>query len=124
MKFVLLVNESADWPSLSAQQRAEIAQACDRWHHDLQKRGIGLAGIGLHPPAESFCVRKSNGRPLITDGPFAETHEVLGGFELIECADRAEAESIAATFPALDVGFTLEIRRVLAGDDLRQHLGM
>ncbi len=125
MKFLLLVHESPSWPSLPAPQRFQIARACDDWHRDLEKRGVGLAAIGLHPPEASFCVRKpENQDPVVTDGPFAETVEVLGGFELITCRDRAEAEAIAASFPALACGFTLEVRPVMSAEDLRQHLGV
>lgn len=57
-------------------------------------------------------LRSKNGRPVVTDGPFAETKEQLGGYHLIECADRDEAVSIASGIPTLRIGGTVEVREV------------
>ena len=57
-------------------------------------------------------MRQNNGQPVVTDGPFAETKEVLGGYEIVECKDIHEAISIAKRFPALQVGFSMEVRRI------------
>jgi len=49
---------------------------------------------------------------MVTDGPFAETREMLGGYEIVECQDLDEAIAIAKRFPALRVGFAMEVRRI------------
>jgi hypothetical protein len=58
-------------------------------------------------------VREKNGSPLVTDGPFAETREQIGGYHLIECKDRDEAVSIALRFPTLAAGGSVEVRPLL-----------
>ena len=66
----------------------------------------------LRPPSTATSVRVRNGKPLVTDGPFAETREVLGGFYLVEAKDLDEAISIAARTPGARHG-TIEIRPLL-----------
>jgi hypothetical protein len=120
MQYLLMVYESEQWPGLPKEEKRRIALACEQWHQDLVARGIGRAGVGLHPPSTACLVREKNGSSAVTDGPFVETKEVLGGFELIECADRAAAVAIAKTFPALRVGFTMEVRPIMTDDDLER----
>jgi hypothetical protein len=71
-----------------------------------------LAALPLHPVATATSVRVRNGKQLVTDGPFAETHEQLGGFFLIEARDLDEAIGIAARIPSARKG-TVEVRPVL-----------
>ncbi|MDT0343903.1 YciI family protein [Streptomyces litchfieldiae] len=71
------------------------------------------AGAARLQPAETAtCVRVVGGRTLMTDGPFADTKEVLGGFYLLEAADLDEATELAARVPAVRLGATIEIRPV------------
>jgi hypothetical protein len=79
------------------------------WLEDLQKRGIWVTGDQLAPPrrARSVCVRK--GKKLVTDGPFAETKEAVGGFDILECDSLEEAVEIAAGHPVAEIG-TIEVR--------------
>ena len=69
-------------------------------------------GAGLRPPSEATTVRVRHDELLLTDGPFAETKEQIGGFVLIDCADLDEAIEIAAKHPVAGYG-TIEIRPVL-----------
>jgi hypothetical protein len=80
-------------------------------------------GAGLHPPSAACAVREKQGQPVVSDGPFVETKEVLGGFEMIQCRDRSEAIAVAQTFPALRVGFTVEVRSTLSDEDLEKMIG-
>jgi hypothetical protein len=65
--------------------------------------------IRFRPPP--LCAN-SRAKPMVTDGPFAETREMLGGYEIVECQDLDEAIAIAKRFPALRVGFAMEVRRI------------
>jgi hypothetical protein len=78
----------------------------------MEQRGVVAGGAGLRPPSEATTVRVRNDEVLLTDGPFAETKEQIGGFVLIDCADLDEAIEIAAKHPAAGYG-TIEIRPVL-----------
>jgi hypothetical protein len=71
-----------------------------------------LGAAPLHPVALATSIRVRSGKRLVTDGPFAETHEQLGGFFLIEAKDLDEAIAIAARIPAARKG-TVEVRPVL-----------
>jgi hypothetical protein len=86
----------------------ESAQLC----HDLQAKGQYLAANPLHPVATATSVRVRNGKRLVTDGPFAETREQLGGYYLIDARDLDEAIAIAARVPPARKG-TIEIRPVM-----------
>jgi hypothetical protein len=80
---------------------------------ELKTSGRLLAGAKLDRTSSAVTVREKSGKRLITDGPFAETKEQLGGYHLIECKDRDEAVSIALRFPTLAVGCTIEVRPLL-----------
>ena len=73
-----------------------------------------VAGARLQPVETATCVRVVGGRTLMTDGPFADTKEVLGGFSVVEAADLDEAIELAARIPAVRLGGAVEIRPVLA----------
>jgi len=87
---------------------AESAQlACD-----LHSNGQYLAANPLHPVSTATSVRVRNGEPLVTDGPFAETREQLGGYFLIDAKNLDDAIGIAGRIPGARVG-TVEIRPVM-----------
>ena len=77
--------------------------------NDLQERGIWLTGDQLAPPRRARSVRVRDGKTLVTDGPFTETKEALGGFDLIECGSLEEAVEIASGHPIAQFG-TIEVR--------------
>jgi hypothetical protein len=80
--------------------------------HDLNAKGQYLAASPLHPVATATSVRVRGGKRLVTDGPFAETREQLGGYYLIDAKDLDEAIAIAARIPPARKG-TIEIRPVM-----------
>ena len=82
------------------------------WFVDLQQRGVLQAHEGLHPSRTATTVRVRGDEVLLTDGPFAETKDQIGGFALIDCADLDEAIDIAAGHPAARYG-QVEVRPVL-----------
>ena len=79
------------------------------WLDDLQKRGIWVLGDQLAPPRRGRSVRVRDGKTIVTDGPFAETKEAIGGFDIIEAGSLEEAVEIAAGHPVAQIG-TIEVR--------------
>jgi hypothetical protein len=79
------------------------------WLDEMTARGIRLDGDRLSPPAEGRTVRVRNGEVLLADGPFAETKEVIVGYDVIECADLDEAVAVAAAHPVAQSG-AIEVR--------------
>ena len=73
-----------------------------------------VASAQLQPPETATCVRVAGGRTLMTDGPFADTKEVLGGLILIEAANLDEAIEVAARIPVARLGGVVEVRPVVA----------
>jgi hypothetical protein len=71
----------------------------------------------LHDTPSAATVRKSGTRFLVTDGPFAETKEVFGGYAILECRDRAEAIELAKTFPGMEIGLTVEVRPIMTDEE-------
>jgi hypothetical protein len=112
MKYLLLVCWDAE--RMDAQTEPEPGSAPEEdegfpWVDDLQERGIWLTGDQLAPPRRARSVRVRDGKTIVTDGPFAETKEAVGGFDLIECGSLEEAVEIAASHPMAEAG-TLEVR--------------
>lgn len=110
MKYMLLVYMAED--ALTESERnacyVESAGLCQ----DLSKSGQYLLAAPLHPVLTATSVRLREGRRLVTDGPFAETREQLGGFFLIDAANLDEAIVVAGRIPGAKVG-TVEIRPVM-----------
>ena len=112
MKFLMLV--CWDGEKMDAQTEPESSNdAADDesfpWLDDLQARGIWVAGDQLAPPRRARTVRVRDGKTIVTDGPFAETKEVVGGFDILECGSLEEAVEIAAGHPVAQMG-TIEVR--------------
>ncbi|GAA5021806.1 YciI family protein [Kitasatospora paranensis] len=74
------------------------------WVEENDSRGVRLLGERLRPAADATAVRVRGGDVLVTDGPFAEAREQLGGFDIIECADLDEAVGVAAGHPMARFG--------------------
>jgi hypothetical protein len=113
MKFMLLCYD--DEKSWEAEAPGAMRAAMDeaiRLAHELDAKGQYLRAAPLHPVSTATCVRVRDGKKLVTDGPFAETREILGGFYLIEAKDRDEAVAIAARHPGARHG-TVEVRQVM-----------
>ena len=110
MKYMLLVY--LDEQALSDTEREHCYIESAQLALDLSLSGKYISAGPLHPVATATSVRVRNGKRLVTDGPFAETREQLGGFYLIDAKDLDEAMSIAERVPVSKVG-TIEIRPVL-----------
>ena len=89
----------------------KLVETMMKYNDSLAKAGVLLALDGLHPPSMGSRVRFSGGKPKVTDGPFAEAKEVLGGYWMIQVGSKAEAIEWAKRAPMLD-GDTIEVRQV------------
>jgi hypothetical protein len=109
MKYMLLMyaNESLNLETLEEQDKAP--EAWFTLMKEMKDAGVLLSNNGLAPIATATTVRVREGKRLITDGPFAETHEQLGGFFLLECKDLDEALRWAEKIPHAKYG-SVEVR--------------
>ncbi len=111
MKFLMFVCWDSD--DMNAQTEPDPAEPREEesfpWLDDVQARGIWITGDQLAPPRRARSVRIRDGKALVTDGPFAETKEAVGGFDVIECDSLEEALEVAAGHPAAKIG-TIEVR--------------
>jgi hypothetical protein len=89
-----------------------LVAACVGWVGELHEGSHHIYSAGLQSPTTASTVRHENGRVLVTDGPFLESKEVLGGFVLIEARDLNEAVQLASTFPNAHLG-SVTVRPVL-----------
>ncbi|NJK66697.1 MAG: YciI family protein [Microcoleus sp. SU_5_3] len=119
MKYILLIysDENAWTESERKQCYAESLQLTQQLHAN----GQYLGSSPLHSIATATSVRVRDGKRLVTDGPFAETHEQLGGYFLIDAKDLDEAIAIAARIPSASKG-TVEIRPILELSGLPSNL--
>ncbi len=97
MKYMLLIY--LDENGLSEGERAECYQKSAEYAQELSKSGKYLGAGPLHPTSTATSVRVRDGKRLVTDGPFAETREQLGGYFLIDAKDLDEALDIAGSIP-------------------------
>ncbi len=95
---------------------AKAVAAMMKYNETLQKAGVLLALDGLHPPSAGVRVSFSGGKPSVTDGPFTETKEVLGGYWMIQVKSKEEAVEWAKRCPAGD-GDVIEVRQVHEFED-------
>jgi len=115
MKYMLLIY--SDEKAWTEDERQHCFAESTQLTHELHARGQYLGASPLQGVATATSVRVRDGKRLVTDGPFAETREQLGGFFLIEATDLNEAISIAARIPAARKG-TVEVRPVVELPDL------
>ena len=97
----------------------EFAEQVGAMIQDWSAKGVLLMAEGVHPSEKGALVRKRSGAATtVKDGPFAEAKEVIGGFALINAADRAEAVAYASEYAALFDEVEVEVRQVVDFDDL------
>lgn len=112
MKYMLLVHHDEETFSRRSEvERDAMIRESVQLANQLHKNGQYLGAAPLHPTTQTSCVRVRDGKPLVTDGPFAETREQIGGFFLVDCRDRDEAIEIASRIPGARIG-TVEVRPV------------
>ena len=114
MKYMLLYYLEEGYGGRSLAERRQIYQEQLALAEELTGRGEYVAGAPLHPVATATSVRVRDGKALVTDGPFAETREHLGGYMIVDVDDLDQAIAIAGRAPLARVG-TVEIRPVREG---------
>jgi hypothetical protein len=120
MKYLLLLNNAAEqwdeWHRLTPEEaQKQREEALPRWNTLMEwmgKQGIEVNGLELDDPSRARVVRVRDGETLITDGPFLETKEVLGGYLLADCKDLDQAIELAQRVPLVGRG-SVEIRPVV-----------
>ena len=112
MRFMMLmIPKGYESAAPDAAPSAEAVSAMMKYNESLKKAGVLLALDGLHPPSTGARVTFPDGKPQVTDGPFAEVKEVLGGYWMIQVRSREEAIEWAKRCPA-SPNETIEIRQV------------
>jgi hypothetical protein len=108
MRYMLLIcGEEEAHKAMEAD--GSFQAGCHAWADELRRRGMLVTTEGLRPPGDATTVRVRGDQVLLTDGPFADPKEVIGGFSLVECADLDEALAVTARHPAARYG-AIEIR--------------
>lgn len=110
MKYMLLVYMAEN--AMNEQERSDCYVESARLTQDIHAHGQYLGAAPLHPVATATSLQVRDGKRLITDGPFAETREQLGGFFMIDARDIDEALGIAARIPGARKG-TIEVRPIM-----------
>lgn len=108
---MLMIPQGQGEAAPSALPPAEMIAAMMRYNEELAKSGALLSLDGLHPPSSGARVKFTGGRPTVTDGPFAEAKETIGGYWIIRAASREEAIALATRCPAQD-GDVIEVRQI------------
>src|SRR5688572_18656458 len=114
VQYMLLIYvDEAQQAKLPPAAQEALMSAYWKFEESLQsKPGVRIAGEALHPVATAKTIRERNGGAVITDGPFAETKEQLGGFYLLDVKDEAEALEYAKQIPNVKDG-SIEVRAVM-----------
>ncbi len=113
MKYMLLIYDAESvWETMSEADRGAVFAEYGKFTNEIVEAGKFVAGAPLKPIATATSVRVRDGESFVTDGPFAETHEQLGGYYIVDAVDLDEALSIAARIPSARFG-TIEVRPVM-----------
>jgi hypothetical protein len=117
MKYALTIYvDEGQRDAASEEDRNATAQAYGALTQEMQEKGVLLAGEGLYPTPTATTVRVRDGERSVTDGPFAETKEQLGGFYVLDCKNLDEAIEWAAKIPGSHQG-SVEVRPVMVFDE-------
>ncbi|MFJ2987785.1 YciI family protein [Collimonas sp. NPDC087041] len=97
----------------------ELLAAMIKYNEEMIQAGVMQAGEGLQPSSKGARIKFTGGKPTVTDGPFAETKELIAGFTMIQVKSREEAIAWVKRWPALDAdgGVELELRQVFEAED-------
>jgi hypothetical protein len=121
MRFMMLLPAPAQALEKFAVPSPDIVLPMRKFNADMAKAGVLLAAEGLHPTSKGTRLRVSGGKPVITDGPFAEAKEVIAGFWIIQVKSKEEAVEWAKRCPLPENGL-IEIRQVFENSDFPPEL--
>ena len=115
MEYLMLIyHTEGQFEALSEAERQKMYSEYGELRRDLEQKGQLKGGNQLQSTATATTVRVRDGKQSVTDGPFAETKEQLGGYFLVEAKDMEEAKAIAARIPSVSRGGSIEVRPVVA----------
>jgi hypothetical protein len=121
MKYVLLFADSVEarrsWEQMPEATRVAAYEHINKWFEDGTKSGRITGGAELQGPSSSTTVRFKGGKPVVTDGPFIEAKEIIGGFAIVEVNDLDEALAMAKTWPGGGDSRIVEVRPVIDHDE-------
>jgi hypothetical protein len=120
MRFIVIVKANKD-SEAGIMPSTELLTAMGNFNERLVKAGVMLSGDGLHPSSKGVRVKFGGKQPTVTDGPFAETKELVAGFWIWNCASMAEAIDWLKKAP-FDRGEEVEIRQIFAPEDFGDEL--
>jgi hypothetical protein len=121
MQYMLLIHfEEPIWDEFSDAEHKQVLGEYMAVIDDLRCKGQFMSASPLHPTSAATSVKVRDGRPIVTDGPFAETREQLGGYFLIDVHDLDEALAVAKRLPGARYG-TVEVRPLMTIED---HFGV
>ena len=112
MHYMFLIYNCEDRPRPGDPRFEEILTRVNAFADECRRRGAFVGGDPLKPVSTATTVRVREGKAMLTDGPFAETHEHLGGYYLLDCRDLDEALELAEMIPQAHFGATIEVRPV------------
>lgn len=112
MHYMFLIYNCEDRPMPGDPRFEEILTRVNAFADECRRRDVFVAGAPLKPVSTATTVRVREGRAMLTDGPFAETNEHLGGYYLLDCRDLDEALELAEMVPQAHYGATIEVRPV------------
>jgi hypothetical protein len=121
MRFMMLLPAPTQALEKFAVPSPDIVLPMRKFNADMAKAGVLLAAEGLHPTSKGTRIRVSGGKPVITDGPFAEAKEVLAGFWIIQVKSKEEAVEWAKRCPLPENGL-IEVRQVFENRDFPPEL--
>jgi hypothetical protein len=114
MQYMLLIYDSEEtWAALSEDERNALYAEYGAFTNEVRDKGVLVGADQLQPAATASVVRVKKGEQIVTDGPFTETKERLGGYYLIDVDSAAEAIAWAAKIPSARTGGAVEVRPVV-----------
>jgi hypothetical protein len=118
MKFLLIMNVNpAVLDALTEEERNEIGEGHGAFMEEIKKSGEMITTQALADPSQTAVVRVRDGQTVVTDGPFVEAKEYLGGFYLVDCESKERAIELAAMIPDTKIeGLGVEVRQVMFSD--------
>ena len=111
MRFMMFMKPNLS-PNVDWTPTADAVKEMMAFNHQLNEAGVLLALDGLLPPEKGAIVSFHDGRPKVSDGPFAEAKEVIGGYFIIESANYDEAVKLSSDCPHLELGGRIELREI------------
>jgi hypothetical protein len=111
MKYICLgFFDEKRWDTMSEEERKTFVDNCFAYDSELQKSGYMAGGEALQSVRTATTIRSKNGKATVTDGPYAETKEQLGGFMILEARDLNQAIQLMSNHPSVHMGGSWEIR--------------